>query len=465
MEASTVRQNDFQKFRKTIIDILLFIISALVVSVILVRGREYDRINISGTMIVVTVYYTSLYLFLLHFRPEALKVIRKTFFILLSIIIFLLLTKLALNYQIRNIIYIVPYAVIPVIIRTFYDSRLALFTLLMTLLLAGFLVEDPFPFVILNFFTGMVAIYTLTNNFRKSRLFFTSLMVIVSYYILCLGLTIMDNGSLRDLVLSDYILFTVNGFLVLITFPLIIFFEQKFLLISDTTLLMLADPNQPLLRKLATEAPGSYQHSLQVANLAEEAARAIGASMHLVRTGALYHDIGKIAEPAFFIENQREGVSPHDNLDPKESARVIINHVKHGVVLAKNYKIPVQVIDFIRTHHGTTVAYYFYKKYVDLHPEEKNNQKAFTYPGPKPFSKETAVVMMADAVEASSRTLDKYTEEGISEVVERVMYLQEQDGQYSDAPLTYKDISDIKSVFKRRLSNIYHVRIAYPDRF
>lgn len=228
---------------------------------------------------------------------------------------------------------------------------------------------------------------------------------------------------------------------------------------------MLADPNQPLLRKLATEAPGSYQHSLQVANLAEEAARAIGASMHLVRTGALYHDIGKIAEPAFFIENQREGVSPHDNLDPKESARVIINHVKHGVVLAKNYKIPVQVIDFIRTHHGTTVAYYFYKKYVDLHPEEKNNQKAFTYPGPKPFSKETAVVMMADAVEASSRTLDKYTEEGISEVVERVMYLQEQDGQYSDAPLTYKDISDIKSVFKRRLSNIYHVRIAYPDRF
>ena len=347
MEASTVRQNDFQKFRKTIIDILLFIISALVVSVILVRGREYDRINISGTIIVVTVYYTSLYLFLLHFRPEALKVIRKTFFILLSIIIFLLLTKLALNYQIRNIIYIVPYAVIPVIIRTFYDSRLALFTLLMTLLLAGFLVEDPFPFVILNFFTGMVAIYTLTNNFRKSRLFFTSLMVIVSYYILCLGLTIMDNGSLRDLVLSDYILFTVNGFLVLITFPLIIFFEQKFLLISDTTLLMLADPNQPLLRKLATEAPGSYQHSLQVANLAEEAARAIGASMHLVRTGALYHDIGKIAEPAFFIENQREGVSPHDNLDPKESARVIINHVKHGVVLAKNYKIPVQVIDFI----------------------------------------------------------------------------------------------------------------------
>ncbi|HOP59030.1 MAG TPA: HDIG domain-containing protein, partial [Bacteroidales bacterium] len=339
------------------------------------------------------------------------------------------------------------------------------FTLLMTLLLAGFLVEDPFRFVILNFFTGMVAIYTLTNNFRKSRLFFTSLMVIVSYYILCLGLTIMDNGSLKDLVLSDFILFTINGFLVLITFPLIIFFEQKFLLISDTTLLMLADPNQPLLRKLATEAPGSYQHSLQVANLAEEAARAIGANMHLVRTGALYHDIGKIADSAFFIENQREGASPHDNLDPKESARVIINHVKHGVVLAKNYKIPVQVIDFIRTHHGTTVAYYFYKKYVDLHPEEKNNQKAFTYPGPKPFSKETAVVMMADAVEASSRTLDKYTEEGISEVVERVMYLQEQDGQYSDAPLTYKDISDIKSVFKRRLSNIYHVRIAYPDRF
>jgi len=241
-------------------------------------------------------------------------------------------------------------------------------------------------------------------------------------------------------------------------------FEQKFLLISDTTLLLLADPNQPLLRKLADEAPGSYQHSLQVANLAEEAARAINANLHLVRTGSLYHDIGKIANPNHFIENQVDEISPHEKLNPKDSAKIILNHVRYGVTLAKNYKIPVQVIDFIRTHHGTTIAYFFYKKYIDQYPEEKGVEKVFAYPGPKPFSKETAVVMMADAVEASSRCLDKYTEEGISELVERIVYLQEQDGQFSDVPLTYKDISDIKSVFKKRLSNIFHARIAYPER-
>jgi len=247
-------------------------------------------------------------------------------------------------------------------------------------------------------------------------------------------------------------------------YPIIFIFEKKFLFLSDNTLLELADTNQPLLRKLAEEAPGSFQHSLQVANLAEEAARITGANLLLVRTGALYHDIGKIANPKFYIENQTDGLSPHDNLNPEESVKVIINHVKNGVILAKNFKIPVQIIDFIRTHHGTTVAYYFFKKYTDLHQLDTSTVKEFTYPGPKPFSKETAVVMMADAVEASSRSLLEYTEETISELVERIVYIQEQDGQFSDIPLTFKDISDIKSAFKKRLSNIYHIRMAYPER-
>jgi hypothetical protein len=310
----------------------------------------------------------------------------------------------------------------------------------------------------------MIAIFTLTNIYRRAKLFLTALVVIISYSALYLGLNLMHYGSFDKVKISAFYLFTGNGLLVLISYPIIFVFEKRFLFLSDTTLLELADTNQPLLRKLADEAPGSFQHSLQVANLAEEAARITGANLLLVRTGSLYHDIGKVANPKYYIENQTDGISPHDNLNPVDSAKVIINHVKNGVILAKNFKLPIQIIDFIRTHHGTTVAYFFFKKYTDLHPWDTSKEKEFTYPGPKPFSKETAVVMMADAVEASSRSLLKYTEESISELVERIVYLQEIDGQFSEIPLTFKDISDIKSAFKKRLSNIYHVRIAYPER-
>jgi putative nucleotidyltransferase with HDIG domain len=331
-------------------------------------------------------------------------------------------------------------------------------------MLSGFMVPDPFQYIFMSFISGMVAIFTLTNIYRRAKLFITGLMVIISYSALYLGLSLMLDGSLNNVKLSVFFLFGVNGLFVLISYPIIFIFEKKFLFLSDNTLLELADTNQPLLRKLAEEAPGSFQHSLQVANLAEEAARITGANLLLVRTGALYHDIGKIANPGYYIENQMDGISPHDNLNPEDSAKVIINHVKNGVILAKNFKLPVQIIDFIRTHHGTTIAHYFFKKYTDMNPWDTSREKEFTYSGPKPFSKETAVVMMADAVEASSRSLVKYTEKSISELVERIVYMQEQDGQFSDIPLTFKDISDIKSAFKKRLSNIYHLRIAYPDR-
>jgi putative nucleotidyltransferase with HDIG domain len=331
-------------------------------------------------------------------------------------------------------------------------------------MLAGFIVPDPFGFVFMSFISGMVAIFTLTNIYRRAKLFFTAIMVVVSYSALYIGISLIQQGKSENIVGSDFFFFAGNGILVLISYPLILIFEKKFLFLSDTTLLELADTNQPLLRKLAEEAPGSFQHSLQVANLAEEAARVTGANLLLVRTGALYHDIGKIANPNYYIENQADVLSPHDDLNPMDSAKVIINHVKSGVVLAKNYKVPVQIIDFIRTHHGTTIAYYFYKKFTDLHPWDTSMEKEFIYPGPKPFSKETAVVMMADAVEASSRSLGRYTEESISELVEKIIYLQEQDGQFSNVPLTFKEISDIKNVFKKRLSNIYHLRIIYPER-
>jgi cyclic-di-AMP phosphodiesterase PgpH len=457
-------QNVWKPTRKYFLNLIYFILSTIIVVAIWPHGSRANWISILGILILVLSCYLVLWLFLAHFRSEVLNVTRKTLFIILIILSFVSLTRFTITFADLNVLFLIPVVIIPIVIRTFYDARLALFILLITIVLSGFMVPDPFVYIFMSFISGMVAIFTLTNIYRRARLFITTLAVIITYSSLYLGLNLMHDGSFNNVKLSAFYLFGGNGLLVLISYPIISVFEKKFLFLSDTTLLELADINQPLLRKLAEEAPGSFQHSLQVANLAEEAARIIGANLLLVRTGALYHDIGKIANPTYYIENQTDGLSPHDNLNPEDSAKVIINHVRNGVILAKNFKLPVQIIDFIRTHHGTTVAYFFFKKYTDMHPWDTSKEKDFTYPGPKPFSKETAVIMMADAVEASSRSLAKYTEESIDQLVERIVYLQEQDGQFSDIPLTFKDISDIKSVFKKRLSNIYHIRVAYPER-
>jgi cyclic-di-AMP phosphodiesterase PgpH len=449
---------------KLAIDLILFSISIAAVTLTIVLGTDASISKIAGTLVVASSCYLVLFLFLYQFRIEVLNVLRKTLFMLLIIFIFVLLTRIVSRLDGKDLIFILPFAIIPVVVRTFYDSRLALFILLITLMLSGLIVTDSFGFVLMSFVTGMVAIYTLSSINSRSRLVFTAISVFAAYTILYSGLSLMNKGGLTGFHLSDLLIFSVNSILVLLSYPVILLFEQKFLLISETTLRDLSDITHPLLRKFAEEAPGSYQHSLQVANLAEEAARAIGANLLLVRAGALYHDIGKIANPGYFVENQAYSESPHENLDPKESSKVIINHVKNGVILAKNFKIPVQVIDFIRTHHGTTVAYFFYRKYIDENPGRNEPEKEFTYPGPKPFSKETAIVMMADAAEASSRSLTDYTEESIGELVDRILFTQEQDGQFTDVPLTFREISEIKSVFRKRLLNIYHKRIAYPDR-
>jgi putative nucleotidyltransferase with HDIG domain len=450
--------------RKNLLNLGFFMFSILIVTAIWPHNEEDNALQYLGSLILVSSGYIVLYLFLSHFRTEVLMVVRKTLFIILTILSFVLLTRFVRLYPDMNLIYLIPFAIIPVVIRTFYDARLALFILLITLMLAAFTVNEPFEFVFMNFISGMASIFTLTNMYRRGKLFYTSLFVILGYSVLYTALHLISEGNTSQLKFTDYLFFAVNGILVLLSYPIIILFEQKFLFLSDATLLELSDINQPLLRKFAVEAPGSFQHSLQVANLAEEAARVTGANLLLVRTGSLYHDIGKIANPDYYIENQNDGTSPHDKLDPRESVRVIINHVRNGVTLARNFKIPVQIIDFIRTHHGTTVAYYFYRKYTEQNSRDTTKEAEFKYPGPKPFSKETAIVMMADAVEASSRSLESYTETNISELVEKIIYLQEQDEQFSDVPLTYKDISDIKTAFKKRLSTIYHVRIAYPER-
>lgn len=450
--------------RKFYINLLFFILSIIVITAIWPHGSRVNWLKILGTSILISSCYLILYLFLSHFRSEVLDVNRKTLFIILIILSFVALTRFAITFADQKILFLIPFVIIPVVIRTFYDARLALFILLITIMLSGFMAPDPFEFIFMSFISGMVAIFTLTNIHRYAKYFIISLLVVITYSVLYLGINLMQNGNFDKVKWSDFYFIAGNAVLVLISYPIIFIFEKGFLFLSDATLLELADINQPLLRKLADEAPGSFQHSLQVANLAEEAARITGTNLLLVRTGALYHDIGKIANPGYYIENQTDGFSPHDNLNPEDSGKVIINHVKNGIILAKNFKLPVQVIDFIRSHHGTTVAYYFFKKYSDLHPYDTGREKDFTYPGPKPFSKETAIIMMADAVEASSRSLVKHDEESISELVEKIVYIQEQDGQFSDIPLTFKDISDIKDAFKKRLSNIFHERVAYPER-
>ena len=428
------------------------------------RLGQYGRwLVLLGRLILVTSCYLALYLFMYHFRRDVLNSTQKTFFIILIILLFIILTRMVI-YLPNETIFIIPFAIVPIVIRTFYDSRLALFIYLVTIMLAGFIVPNSFEFVFMSFIVGVIALFSLTTIYRRAKLFFTALVVFMAYSVVYFGIGIMQEGSIANMNWKNYIWFAANGILLLLSYPLIFVFEKTFNFLSDATLFELSDTNQPLLRRLAEDAPGSFQHSLQVANLAEEAARVVKANHLMVRTGALYHDIGKVANSEYFIENQAEGYSPHDNLDPLKSSKVIINHVNEGVDLAKKYKLPTPIIDFIQTHHGTTIAYFFYKKFLDQNPNNSYMEREFAYPGPKPFSRETAIVMMADAVEASSRSLANYSEENINELVERIIYIQEQDSQFSEAPLTFKDISEIKNVFMKRLSNIYHARIIYPRR-
>ncbi len=450
--------------RKFIINLIFFFLSIVTVMVIWPQEKNDTLSELLGSLILVSSCYLVLYLFLSNFRSEILKVTRKTLFIILIILAFVVLTRIVISFYDQSILYLIPFAIIPIVIGTFYDSRLALFILLITLMLSGFIVPNPFEFIFMNFISGVVAIFSLVNIYRRARLISAALFVTLSYSVIFFALHTLNNEAISSIIWSDYKWFVGNGIMILLCYPLIFLFEKNFFFLSDTTLLELSDINQPLLRRLAEEAPGSFQHSRQVANLAEEAARVVGANLLLARAGSLYHDIGKVANSDYFIENQFVNSSPHGDLDPLESSKIIINHVKEGVQIAKKYKLPVQIIDFIRTHHGTTKTYFFYKKYLEKGKIDNEKEVEFIYPGPKPFSKEMAIVMMADAVEASSRTLDKYTEYTISELVERIFILQEHDDQFSDAPLTFKDIHDIKNVFKKRLQNIYHSRISYPDR-
>ncbi|NVO10613.1 MAG: HDIG domain-containing protein [Bacteroidales bacterium] len=425
-------------------------------------GQENGFMIILGQFLIVSILVFMLYLFLLNFRIEILSDDSKILFILILISFMVILSSFVLKSNTISL-YVVPFTIVPIFIRAFYDARLALFIHLVTIFLVGFFAPNGFEFVLINFIAGVVAIASLTNLYRSGNLFYTVFLVLLSYLAIYLSLVIVQEGTLLAINWFTLAWFVVNALLLLALYQLVYLIEKIFGFLSDATLIELSDTNQDLLRKLAELAPGTFQHSLQVANLAEAAAYKIGANPLLVRAGALYHDIGKMNNPFYFIENQPPDFNPHQNIDYEESATIIIKHVTEGLQIARKNKLPLQLVDFIRMHHGTNKVKYFYRLYKDKYTETIEDDLKFIYPGPRPNSKETVVLMMADSVEAASRSFKKITFQAIDDLVEGIIDNLQAEDQFNDANITFRDITTIKSVFKKKLLNIYHARVEYPE--
>jgi len=415
-----------------------------------------------GKVILVIILMVLLYLFLFNFKKKILQSTRETAFILLLILILVAVSSFTLRTDVLSL-YFLPFALVPIMIRTFFDSRLALFIHIIVVLIVGFWAPNSFEFIFLNLIVGIVAIFSLTNSYRRGILFLTAVLIIASYSAVYFAFALIQEGNLSSIQSKTFLWFAGNGLLILTSYPLIFIFEKGFKFLSDSTLIELSDTNQPLLRELAEKAPGTFQHSLQVANLAEEAIFQIGGNALLIRTGALYHDIGKMENPQYFIENQMTDENPHDVMKFEESAKIIIDHVTLGVETARKHRLPEAIVDFITTHHGTSVVQYFYKSSLKEYPDDGSRMEKFSYGGPKPFSRETAVLMMADSVEASSRSLKVRDEESLSNLVAQIIDYQIREGQFDDADITFRDIHRIKQIFLKKLLNIYHVRIEYPE--
>ncbi len=403
-----------------------------------------------------------LFLFLNSFRRDILINNKKIVFILLVVLLMVLVTSLVVH-NFVNLIYLVPLCLVPLIIRVFFDTRLALFVHLVTIIIIGFLVPNSFEFVFLQLIAGILTIISVAKLQKRAQFFLTSLLIFLAYTILYIGMTLIQDGNLVEIDFTRIALYGGSAMMTLFAYPLIFVFEKLFGLVTDISLMELTDSNSKLLRELASKAPGTFQHSIQVANIAEEVVREIGGDALLVRAGAMYHDIGKSDMPLFFIENQVTGINPHDDLSPEESAAVIISHVIKGIEVARKHKIPDQIIDFIRTHHGTRRTDFFYSKHMKDFPELEVEESKFRYNGPIPFSKETAVLMMVDSVEAASRSLKLPSVDALNRLVDNIIDHQIESGQFSNADVTFRDIDKIKRILKKKLLSIYHVRVEYPQ--
>jgi hypothetical protein len=394
------------------------------------------------------------------FRRDIYEDNRLVCLILLVVTAMLASLSLAIRLQLPNLYYI-PYCIVPIIIRILFDTRLALNIHILVILVAGFFVPNSFEFAYFEITAGMVSIYSIKNLIRREQFLISAVIITFGYFLAFLGISFIREGSFSTIDWTDFVPFVVSVLLTLLAYPLIYAFEKVFGITSDITLIELTNTNAPLLRELAFTAPGTFQHSLQVANLAENAIFSIGGNALLVRAGALYHDIGKIENPLYFIENQSPGFNPHDKLSYEESAQIIIRHVSKGIEMARKANLPEIVIDFIRTHHGNTRVDYFYQSFLKNFPEKFVNENIFRYPGPIPYSKETGVLMLADSVEAASRSLREPDEKSISDLVDRIVKYKLNQEQLKDSDITLKDIETIKTIFKRMLGSIYHVRMDY----
>ena len=413
-----------------------------------------------GYTLLVALVMVMLFLFLAKYRPHIYRDNTQLTFILANVVLMVLLTTLVVQYN-ETYVYVVPLCILPLILKTFFDARLGLFVHVLTVLILGFVVPNSFEFVFLQTIAGIVTILSVTELYKRANLFISVGQITVVYMLGYFSFHIIQEGTIDNLQWLVFGLFALNGMITLFAQPLIYIYEKLFGLVSEVSLLELSDTNSKLLKELSNKAPGTFHHSLQVANLAEAAANEIGANAMLVRVGALYHDIGKMNHPTYFSENQITSVNPHHELDPLDSAKIILDHVTDGIEIAKKYNLPDRLIDFIRVHHGTTQVYYFYKKAQETQPDI--DMALFTYPGPLPFSKETAILMMADAVEAASKSLKNPTYLEIDAFVEKIITGQMQANQYVNANITFKDIELIKKVLKGKLTNIYHLRVAYPE--
>ncbi|WP_405565823.1 HD family phosphohydrolase [Polaribacter sp. Asnod6-C07] len=415
-----------------------------------------------GYTILVSLALLMLLLFLFKYRIEIFENNNKVTFIFFNVFAIIFIQTLVIKYN-SEYLYVVPLSILPIIIKAFFDARLGLFTHVLTVLLLGYIVPDSFEFIYLHIIAGIVTILTVSELYKRANLFISVAQITLIYMLTYFAFSIIKEGNASQINFTYFMLFAANGLLSFLSIIIIYIYEKLFGLVSDVTLLELSNTNTKLLRELNEKAPGTFQHSMQVANLAEAAANEIGANSMLVRTGALYHDIGKMLNPKYFIENQSTGVNPHNDLSPRDSSTIITNHVIKGVEVAKKYNLPDRIIDFIRTHHGTSATYYFYKKEQELNPDIKVDIKKFQYQGPIPFSKETAILMMCDAAEAASKSLKKPTAVSISDLIDKIIDKQMGDNQFLNSDITFREIEVIKKVIKKKLMNIYHLRIEYPE--
>ena len=431
--------------------------------------KENERRNSDETQQRLTLFGKALYVFVIIlfftiyltlFRKDYFEKARNVAMLYSLIVIFSLLTGLMVRNTIAHV-YIIPYAMVPIFTRVFMDSRTAIITHVAMVLICALMLQHPMEFIVVETLAGMAAVYSLRDLQFRSQLFKTAIIVTIVAMTMNFAFDLIRMSAFSEFDMSYYNYLIINGILLLFAYPLLYLLEKTFGFISDITLIELSNSNNPLLRRMSEVAPGTFQHSIQVGNLASEIANKIGAKAQLVRTGALYHDIGKTINPIYFTENQ-SGINPHEDLSYIESAQIIISHVTEGLKMAERSGLPSIIKDFICTHHGQGKAKYFYVKYKNEHPDEEVDELLFTYPGPNPFTREQAILMMADATEAASRSLPDYTEKSIRELVNRLIDGMVAEGFFRECPITFRDITYAKTVLCEKLKTIYHARVSYP---